>query len=99
MIFIIIVSLGTNGLKWSVLAACYNCFLTKSYTPWREGPDGRHIKYKNYIVLYTQNHKSQIGEFGTRPPVAVTEWSECCAVSLKVPDSILGQDSCAMFYI
>ena len=21
----------------------------KSYTPWREGPDGRQIQYKNYI--------------------------------------------------
>ena len=24
-------------------------FYNKSYTPWREGPDGRQIQYKNYI--------------------------------------------------
>ena len=23
--------------------------LNKSYTPWREGPDGRQIQYQNYI--------------------------------------------------
>ena len=23
--------------------------LNKSYTPWREGPDGRQIQYKNYV--------------------------------------------------
>ena len=44
----------------------------KNYTPWSEGPDGRWIQYKNYIyVPYTNKHKSQIGDFGTQPPVAV----------------------------
>ena len=47
----------------------------------------------------SNKHKSQIGEFGTQLPIAVAKWSECCAVSLKVPSSILGQDSYSMFYM
>ena len=44
-----------------------------SYTPWREGPDGGQIQYKNFMSLtfYINKHKSQIGDFGTQLPVAV----------------------------
>ena len=55
---------------------------------------------KIIYVPYTNKHKSQIGEFGTHPPVARPPPSGQSAVlCLKVPGSILGQDSCAMFYI
>ena len=57
------------------------------------------FKIKIIYVPYTNRHKSQIGEFRTKPSAAVAQWSECCDVRLKIPSSILREDSCAMFYI